>query len=125
MVHMRYAAQDGALRSAPDGITLSSAREDDTTWLGIWGQPRPTDGAGKELEERWRDMEGRQGKFDGQPDHSSDYRSFFSISAVGSPDGSVLYEVSLNLYEKSLVPRQVNERRDQLLDGLKLKAERQ
>jgi serine protease Do len=126
VVHMHYAAAGKTLRAQPGGVTLSAnSDDDDASWVGIWGQPRPAEGAGKELADRWRQLSAREGKFTGQPQHSSDYTTFWTESALGDASRNLLYHVTMSLKEKSLLPRQVGERRDQLLGGLRLQQERQ
>jgi hypothetical protein len=119
----RYAGQGGALRAELGGITIETVPEDNASWLGIWAQPHPAEDAGRELNERWRRMSTRDATFNGQPQRSSDFTSFWSTSVVGDPAVGLLYEVSLNLFDKSLLPRQVTEQRDALLAALKVNME--
>lgn len=113
-----YRAEGQQLRMDLAGMSLS-VRPDDASWIGIFAQPRPAAGAGRKLEERWKKMSERHEDFSGQPQHSSDFRDFWTTSAFGDPGGDLLYEVTLALREKTtLIPRQVSERRDQLLSGL-------
>lgn len=116
-----YIADGNQLRIALGGITLESSSEEDTSWIGVWGQPRPAASAGKELNDRWRKLDARGKDFDGHLQYTADYSSFWTVSSVGDAARDQLYEVTLTLMEKSLLPRQVSERRDQLLAGLHLR----
>lgn len=117
-VYPGYRSEGRQLRADAAGVTLSK-RDDDSSWIGIWAQSRPGSGAGTELDKRWKEMTGRQGDFTGLPLHSSDFKTFWTTSAHGNPDSGLLYEVVLNWQENSLIPRQVSERRDRVLSGLK------
>lgn len=113
-----YLADGQQMRTDMAGLSIS-VRPDDASWIGIFAQPRPAAGSGKKLEERWKKMSERQDDFGGQPEHSSDFKQFWTTSAFGDPAGNLHYEVTLSWREKTtLIPRQVIERRDQLLSGL-------
>jgi serine protease Do len=113
-----YRSDGRQLHSDLAGLTLE-VRPEDASWIGIWAQPRPASGAGSKLEERWKKMSNKEGDFTGQPQHSSDYKKFWTTSTFGDPARDLLYEVVLSWNEKSLLPRQVSERRDQVLTGLR------
>jgi serine protease Do len=113
-----YRADGKQLRADPAGVTLS-VRSEEASWIGIWGQSKPGGGAGSELEKRWKDMTAQKGEFTGQSQHTSDYKEFWTDSVFGDPAGELLYEVSAVWRESSLLPRQVNERRDLVLAGLR------
>jgi hypothetical protein len=120
-VYPAYLRDGKGLRVVLGGATVEVLPGDATTWVGIWGQPHPAEEAGKELSERWRKLSARGDGFNGQAQHTSDYNRSWATSVLGEPARDLLYEVTLSLYEKSLLPRQVTERRDQMLAGLKLK----
>jgi serine protease Do len=120
-VYPGYRSDGRQLRADAAGVTLTG-RDDDSSWVGIWAQSKPGSGAGTELEKRWKKMSGKQGDFTGQPQHSSDFKEFWTTSAHGNADSGLLYEVTLSWQEKSLIPRQVSERRDRVLSGLKIAA---
>jgi hypothetical protein len=122
-VYPTYVRGDKDLRVALGGATVESLPGKANSWIGIWSQPHPAADAGKELTERWEKMSARGDDFNGQPQHTSDFSRFWTISVLGEPTRNLLYEVTLSIAEKSLLPRQVAERRDQLTAGLKLKQE--
>jgi hypothetical protein len=113
-----YRADGKQLRADPAGVTLA-VRPEDASWIGIWGQSKPASGAGTELEKRWKEMAARQGEFTGQSQYTSDHKEFWTTSALGDPESGLLYQVSASWHEKSLLPRQVSERRDLVIAGLK------
>jgi serine protease Do len=124
-VFVRYTPAAQGIRADPDGITIEVRPDGDSSWVGIWAQPHPAVAAGKELTDRWNKMRSHQGDYDGLPHHSPDFRNYWTKTVLGDVNDELLYEVSLTLFEKSLVPRQVSDRREQLLGGLKLKADHQ
>jgi hypothetical protein len=115
-----YSARNDRLIARPTGITLKTAPEDEESWIGIWAQPRPAADAGSELQKRWREMSAREDKFDGLPKYNPELTRFWTTSSLGDTDGNLLYEVTMSLKERSLLPRQISERRDALHAGLKL-----
>jgi len=117
-VYLRYRGEGASLRAEPDGLTLEVSAGSDTSWIGIWAQPRAAEGAGTELVERWRQMNAHEGNFNGVPQHDSDYGEFWADGVLGDPGQDPLYEVNLDLHENGLQPRQVTERRNRLLAGL-------
>ncbi len=116
-----YAADGTTLRVGLGGVTLEAKPEKDSAWVGVWSQPHPVEDAGKELNDRWRKMNAHEGDFSGQPQHNTNFNSYWTTSVLGDASRGVVYEVTLSLENKSLLPRQVSERRDQLLAGLQLK----
>lgn len=118
-----YQAGKGRLVARLAGLTIQQDRGDDASWIGVWAQSRPADEAGSELQKRWREMSERKTGFDGVPGHDPAHTSFWTISAIGDPDADLQFEVTLNLNEGSLLPRQVSARRDALHAGLKLTSE--
>jgi serine protease Do len=119
LVFPGYRADGRQLRAEPAGLTLLF-RPDDTSWIGVWGQSKPAEGAGTELDKRWKDMSARQGEFSGKSQYSSDYKDFWTTSAIGNAEQGLLYEVTASWHENALLPRQVNERRERVLAGLQL-----
>lgn len=118
-----YADEKGRLVAVPAGITVTAAPdEDDGSWFGVWAQPRPGADARGELQKRWREMSARGEGFDGMPRYNAERTRFWTTSSVGSPEAALMYEVNVSLAEKSLLPRQVTERRERLLSGLSFSA---
>ena len=119
-----YRADAGSLVAELAGITLSqAAAEEDGSWVGIWAQRRPTGGAGSDLLKRWRELSAREAGFDGKPEHDRESGTAWAINAIGDPDTDLQYEVTLTLRERSLLPRDVIQRRDALHAGLVFREE--
>lgn len=119
-----YRADAGSLVAELAGITLSqTADEDDGSWVGIWAQRRPAEGAGADLLKRWRELSAREAGFDGKPENDRDSGTAWATSAIGDPDTGLQYEVTLTLRERSLLPRDVIQRRDALHAGLLFREE--
>ncbi len=119
-----YGAQGERLVARLAGITVSQEPdEEDSSWMGIWAQPRPGDAAGRELQKRWQQMVAREGDFSGKPLPDSTYTWFWTRSAIGDPLGDLQYEVTLSLKEKGLLARQLVERSDKLKAGLTMTTE--
>jgi serine protease Do len=118
-VYPGYREEGRQLRADPVGVTVG-LRPEDSSWIGIWGQSKPGNGAGTELEKRWKEMATKKGEFTEQSQHSSDYKQFWTTSVVGDPAGGLLYEVTASWHENALLPRQVSDRRDRVLAGLKV-----
>jgi serine protease Do len=121
LVFPAYMRGEKELRVVLGGASIESLPGKTNSWIGIWSQAQPAEDAGKELTERWRKMSSRAEDFTGEPQHSSDFSTFWTVSVWGEPAQHLLYEVTLSFAEKSLLPRQVSERRDSLLAGMKLK----
>lgn len=119
-VYTAYRANKGSLVARPAGITVEERRGEDQSWVGVWAQTKPAANADPELQKRWRDLTARTGRFDGEPRRSSNPQTYWTVSVVGDVARDVLYEVTLVLAERGLLPRHVNERRDALHAGLKL-----
>ncbi|HUG73953.1 MAG TPA: hypothetical protein VMK82_11050, partial [Steroidobacteraceae bacterium] len=115
-----YRAENNQLVVRPAGITLWATPEGKSSWIGVWAQPRPGDAAGSELQKHWRSLSASDGEFDGRAQRDAQQGSFWTKAVIGDPAQDLLFEVNMTLNEKSLQPRQVNERRDQLHAGLQL-----
>jgi hypothetical protein len=114
-----YAEEKGRLVALPAGITVTAEPdEDEGSWFGVWAQPRPGADAKSELQKRWLEMSARGEGFDGKPGYNAERTRFWTTSSVGNSEAGLLYEVTLTLEERSLLPRQVAERRERLLGGL-------
>lgn len=116
-----YRADHDNLVAALAGITVrQDPGKDEGSWVGVWAQPRPAEGAGSDLQKRWRQMSAREGDFNGAPGHDSSHTSFWTTSVIGDAAGDIQYEVTMVLKERGLVPRQVTQRREALHAGLSL-----
>jgi serine protease Do len=115
---MAFASRDNKLVWEPLGLSVFGEAAD-SSFIQILGQPRPTKGAGTKLNDRWTKLSAKQGEYLGEPQHTPQFDKFWTRSVVGDPSGDRLFEVIMTLNEKTLVPRQVAERRDQLLSGIK------
>jgi serine protease Do len=119
-VYPGYRVVNKQLVVRPAGITLWATSEGTGSRIEISAQPKPGEAAGSELQKRWQTLNARDGQLDGRPQRDPNGASFWTNSIMGDPASDLLFEVNLTLAEKSLVPRQVSERRDQLHAGLKL-----
>jgi hypothetical protein len=119
-VFMGYGARRGDLVARPAGITIEERRHEDRSWLGVWAQPRPAASADPELQKRWRDLGARTGKFDGSPKREQNPPTYWTVSVVGDAERNMLYELTLVLAGRGLLPRHVSERRDELQASLKV-----
>lgn len=117
-VYLGYFVRGGKLVAQPAGITIEKDPGNPTTWVGVWAQPKPAADAGAELNKRWQQMSARGTGFDGKTGRDADLSAFWVISAIGDPQGDLQYEVTLNLFEGALLPREVNQKRDALHAGL-------
>lgn len=117
-VYMGYQAGGGRLTARPAGLTIWESAGEETSWVGIWAQPKPADNAGAELKKRWASMSAREGEFDGKPRHNPDNTRFWSTSVMGDATQQLQFEVTISLKDKLLLPRHVAERRDALQGDL-------
>lgn len=123
-VYMGYAAREDQLVAQPAGLMLEMLPDDESSWIGVWGQRRPGDQAGAELHKRWRQMSARGPGFDGKPQRDSATGHYWTSSAIGDPETGLQYEITLSLKETSLLlPRELAEKRDALHAGLLLTEE--
>jgi serine protease Do len=118
MLFLGYRSDGKNLAAELRGFTAFEKKKDSSS-VGVWGQPKPADSAGSRLTERWDDMVNRRDAFAGGASHDAQFTSFWTRSAVGDAGHNFMFEVYMGLEEKGLVPRQVTERRDQLLSGFK------
>jgi len=118
---MAFVPKGETLNWEPLGVTVKEKSED-TSFVQVLGQPRPGSGAGTKLNERWTKLLTKEGEYTGDPRHTTQFDQFWTRGVVGDPKADRLFEVVMSLKEKSLLPRQVVERRDQLLTGIKLAA---
>jgi serine protease Do len=121
MVFMGYSVRDRQLVAELRGFTALE-KKDDSSFVGVWAQPKPADDAGTKLTERWDNMVNRRKEFTGESSHNAQFSEFWTRSVVGEAARGQLLEVYMGLHERALLPRQVSERRDQLLAGFKLRA---
>jgi serine protease Do len=120
-LYMAFLPEGDSLTWEPLGA-LAEEKPDDSSFVQVLGQPKPGAGAGTKLNERWAKLVARDGEYTGAPRNSSQFDQFWTRGVVGDPAAERLFEVVMNLKEKSLLPRQVIERRDQLLTGIKTSA---
>lgn len=104
---------------SPLGVQVEE-QDDEPSFVHVLGQVKPGMEAGSKLKERWDKLSQKKGDYSGEAQYSRQFDQFWTRSVVGSPGGERLYEVVLNLREKSLLPRDVTTRRDQLLAGIQL-----
>jgi serine protease Do len=126
-VYLGYADKEGSLAWDVVGMTL---REDidKVTLIRILRQPKPGDGAGQELQQRWQRMSNHQGPYDTVARNLGSVQGFVISSAVGAPWNSgagldpnlnVLYEVLLQM-EAPALPREVEDRLQDVTRGFQV-----
>jgi hypothetical protein len=116
-----YRVENKQLVVRPAGLVLWAMSDGTGSRIEISAQPKPGEASGSELQKRWQTLNAREGQLDARPQRDPDNASFWTNSIMGDPASDLLFEVTLTLAEKSLLPRQVSERRDQLHAGLKLR----
>ncbi|MDR2214439.1 MAG: trypsin-like peptidase domain-containing protein [Nevskiaceae bacterium] len=118
-VLMGFGQKGAELTWSPQGLLVDDKR-DQPSFIQILTQPRPSSGAGTRAQERWNKLAEKSGEYSGEPRHGQQFDSFWTRSVLGDSSGDRLIEVVMTLREKSLLPRQVTERRDELLAGIEL-----
>lgn len=101
----------------------------ENSYVGLVRQPKPPDGAGREMTERWTEMLDGKGAFLPGRGHDAEYRKFWRRSAIGpgyvpgasvNRDAGLLYEV-VSVVNGAKLPRRVDDMQDLLLENVQIK----
>ncbi|MBK9625816.1 MAG: trypsin-like peptidase domain-containing protein [Rhodocyclaceae bacterium] len=120
-VRMAYLPDGDKLSWEPVSVRVSQEVDEKTSILAS-RQPKPAEGATKELQSRWDQMLTRTGDFAGGPRHSDDFRELWFRTVVGptvADKPASLYEVTYST-EEALLPRQLDERRARVLNSISI-----
>ncbi len=127
-IQMSYALERGAAVWDASAIYVN-LDEEYKTYVGLIRQPKPTDTAGKELNDRWSEMLVGKGAFDPGRGHDSDYKKLWRRAAVGAgykpgssvdPAATLLYEV-LSVVQDAKLPKRIDDMQDLLLENVRVK----
>lgn len=127
-LHMSYSLEAGEPVWDVAAVYVSTDSRE-KTYVGLIRQPKPHDGAGKELADRWIEMLDGTGAFRPDRGHDADYREFWRRTAIGPgyvPGGTVnrkagvLYE-ALSVVNGAKLPRRVDDMQDLLLENVQIK----
>lgn len=127
-LEMSYSLEAGATTWDVGAIHVCQDVED-KAFVSLIRQPRPTEGAGKELQDRWSEMLDGKGAFVPERGHANDYKKLWRRAAIGAgyrPGGSVdhnaslLYEV-VSVVKDARMPRRIDDMHDLLLENVRVK----
>jgi serine protease Do len=113
------------------GAVYVSKDEDDTRYVGFIRQPKPPEAAGKEINDRWREMLSTTGAFVATRGYDADGKKFWRRVAIGAnhrpgstvdPQATFLYEVVTGIDDARL-PREIDDMQDRLLENVRVKGQ--
>jgi hypothetical protein len=123
-LEMGYLLDGGTLRWDPKVVTLAGDSEGES-YVRLHRQARPSDGAGREAQQRWEKMRQRQGEFAGT--FGRDSTTAVSATLALGPTAQVagifdaqsaaLYKLIYRTTDR-LLPREMEERRDALAQSI-------
>jgi serine protease Do len=125
---MSYSLKDGNLSWDIGAVYVSNGR-DDKRYVGFIRQPKPPEAAGKEINDRWREMLSSTGAFVTSRGSDADGKKFWRRVAIGAnhrpgatvdPQATFLYEMITGINDARL-PREIDDMQDRLLENVRVK----
>jgi serine protease Do len=111
------------------GAIYVSDEQKDERYFSLARQPKPAQGAPKELADRWADMLDARGQFAPGRGHDADFKKLWRSAVIGAGyrpgdavgrDATLLYAVSSRI-DGAKLPREIDDLHDQLLENVRVK----
>jgi hypothetical protein len=127
-LRMSYSLVGTAVDWNVGGVLVSNEQKDER-YFSLTRQPKPAEGANKELTDRWAEMLDSRGAFASGRGHEDDYKKLWRRIAIGPEhrpgavldrNATVLYDVSTGI-EGAKLPREIDDLQDQLLENVRIK----